>query len=90
MLTCAPIKYHPSNTLRKVVRFIALANNNYIYVTRGEIKILFWTIQGKTLRALTGAWGSTLSGWTIHSIMGGDICRVADSYLLLKQWMLKL
>ncbi len=46
----------------KVFQFIAVADNNYTHVNKGEIYILFWKLQGKTPHALRGAEGSIKYG----------------------------
>ncbi len=44
----------------KVYQFIVAANNNCIHINKGEIKILFWNLQGKTSHALRGAESSRI------------------------------
>ncbi len=50
-----------------MVQFIAVANNNNIYVNKGEIEIIFWKLQDKTLHTLAGAKSIKLYGY--HRMM---------------------
>ncbi len=53
-------------TILKVFYFIAIANNNCIHVSEGDIWILFWKLQGKTSHALSGAESITFS---VHKLI---------------------
>ncbi len=47
-------------SILKVVQLIAIANNNYIHISKGDIYIVFWKLQDKTPHALRDARSSTV------------------------------